>query len=133
MNEEEVKNRIRELREDARDKEIYSKAADIAARLGERFSKKHGAWHTFTALREEGKITISWDDYGSNMLIDWSGETVFSTQLGEVKAYRPDIPHWFDLLNEVFTSKILPNLQREKANQRSSRSEELQRKWGIQS
>lgn len=122
-----IEERIEELREDARNKNIYREASLIADKLGKVSPKKHGAYHNFS----EGDLTISWDDYAPNLSITWMEQRVFTVHLGTIIAYRPDVEGWIEQL-ECRYLKVVPLFAQDTEARDRKRAEELGENWGIE-
>lgn len=124
--EDSVKERIAQLRAEARDAGIYGKASAVALLKGKRHDKKHGAWHRY----EGENLVINWDDFAPNLGVSWKGQRVFGVHLGTVEAYRPDVEDWIEELEFQHLS-VKPVLDAEEKADEILRRKALQENWGI--
>jgi len=118
-----IEERIR----DAKNRNVYGKAREIAYRLGGRRGKKHGAIWVY----DDGGLSIWWDDYAPNLSIYWNKTEVFSVHLGDIVRYRPDIEGWLERLEEIYEGKVKPILEEEQRREEKGRLRELKERWGI--
>lgn len=123
-----TENLIRQRKGDAERAHVYEKARDVAIKLGEIESKKHGAYHNFT----HEKLSISYDDFAPNLTIKWDAVVVFNVHLGGIVAFRPDIENWMKILQIVYDT-VVPILAEEGRLRQMSWRKELFEKWGITS
>jgi hypothetical protein len=122
-----LSERVKILKKDAREREIGLKAVAVASRLGITQPKNHGAWHNL----QDDEMSISYDDYGDNMSINYKGTNVFSLHLGNIEAYRPDIENWIFKLDELYQRKARPIMEAEIKAKQTERETEIKSKWGL--
>lgn len=127
MTDEKIFEQIKQLKQDAKQKGVYSLAIDIARTLGTSSPKKYGSYWDYT----DDEMAINYDDYGNNISINYRGVYVYSAQLGETRQYRPDIPDWINKLHFLYDTKVIPINQARKIREDNAEAIELYETWGI--
>lgn len=122
----EMRELVEQRKKEAKDKNIVEKAIEIA-KLGISRQKNHGAWHIYKGK----KLTVEWDDYGGNLSVTWHNLRVLNVHLGEIVAYRPDIPDWEEHLEELYYGQAVPVIRVEQLARGKSELEGLHERWGI--
>jgi hypothetical protein len=123
-----VSERIKLLKQDASEKNVFGKASKIAKLLGTGRYMSHGKHYTYNM----NGLKIWYDDYGPNLSITYADKhEVFFQQLHEVVRYRPDIDGWLTELESVYQELIKPKIDAEKLAVERSKEEEIMERWGI--
>lgn len=123
----EIVEQIKQLKQEATNKGIFHMASEIAKAYGTEHPKKHGSW--FDWMNDE--MQINYDNYGSNIFINYRGVVVFNAQLSEVIGYRPDIPDWIEKLTKFYEEKVSPLTEQKEKERKNARANELFNSWGI--
>jgi hypothetical protein len=121
-----LSERIKALKEDAREKRISQNAKSIALVLG---STRHEQFYKWF----DEEMTISYDSYGSNLDISFLGAGVFSIHLGEIDQYRPDIENgkWIEKITAIFNTEVKPLLDARAKQEIEEKKQEIVNRWGL--
>lgn len=123
-----VEQKIRRLKEDAVNRQIYAKGCSIALHLGDQYGKKHGNnWIYFNE-----SLRIKWDDWGPNLTISYNDHDVFYYQIDRIRKYRNDIVGWIPLIEEIYHDQVEPLLTQAIREREQEHERKLQANWGIQ-
>lgn len=130
MVETEVDVAIRNLKQDAAENKIFTKASDIAENLGVKYPKPHGSWFEYDTGSE---WKIEYDDYGHNLFVYYQNVLVYEAQLGETRSYRRDMDSglWIAKLTKIYEEKVLPKILADRKKQQEAEDLELLERWGI--
>lgn len=129
---------VNELKKQARERNIQQKIKGIARRLGTRHPKRHGCYWKYSHFEEDSSVKgpdmyISFDDFDAgNLIVTYMAGMVFSTQLGNILCYRPDIEGWEEIIDKLYKEHVQPHEAEIKAKREAERKKKLRENWGIQ-
>jgi len=118
---------LQKRKREAEERQIYSKAKSIALKLGERQPKRHGYHWRFS----RGRLIIYYDDMGGLLTVSFGDVEVYKETRGTLYAFRPDIPDWMELIDEIYYGEVVPLIEEEKRRELEKRLRELEKKWGF--
>jgi hypothetical protein len=127
MNVNKITDAVSKLRLDAIKNQIDLKSRTIAQELGKKQPKKYGSWWVY----DQDGIAISYDDFGDNISIVYQAVTVFSTQVGNIIRYRPDIIGWINILDKLYDGQVKIIIDKNEIEKREKLEQEMYLKWGI--
>jgi hypothetical protein len=119
--------KVNQLKAEAKSKGIFGMAIRIAEELGQSTPRKYGNNHDWN----NDEMSITYDDYGNNITVDYRGTIVFVGHLGGIETYRPDISSWEGKLWEIHKDAV-KKIEARESIERNAFAIEMKKNWGIE-